>query len=187
MISIANRIARRFKRHLIARFLKKKNIAFDGIPLFAGPWPDINNDGKILIGANCFFRSFRLRHRITVKKNAELRIGDKSFLNDGVTICATQSIIIGQNARIGDMTFIYDTDFHEIAPELPMRQMPVVIGNNVWIGVRSIILPGSVINDHCVIAAGSTVTGEVPAKSLAAGSPARVIKTLTVPDGWLRA
>jgi acetyltransferase-like isoleucine patch superfamily enzyme len=56
----------------------------------------------------------------------------------------------------------------------------------VWVGAKSIILPGSVIGDHCVIAAGSIVTGEIPAKSLVAGTPVRVIKTLNIPDGWIR-
>jgi acetyltransferase-like isoleucine patch superfamily enzyme len=84
------------------------------------------------------------------------------------------------------MTYIYDTNFHEISPEKPTKNAPVSIGNNVWIGTKSIILPGSVIGDHCVIAAGSIVTGAIPAKSLAAGAPARVIKTLNIPDGWIR-
>ncbi|GBD89896.1 galactoside O-acetyltransferase [bacterium BMS3Abin04] len=48
------------------------------------------------------------------------------------------------------------------------------------------ILPGAVIGDHAVIAAGSIVTGEIPAKSLAAGVPAKVVKTLNIHDDWLR-
>ncbi len=84
------------------------------------------------------------------------------------------------------MTFIYDTDFHEISPDAPTRYSPVIIGGNVWIGANSMILPGAVIGDHTVVAAGSIVTGEIPAKSLAIGSPARVVKKLDVPDGWIR-
>jgi acetyltransferase-like isoleucine patch superfamily enzyme len=186
MYQIVNRIKWEFKRHIIKWYLRRKNIKFDGIPSFSGDWPDINNEGKIFLGENCSFRSFRLHQHITVKKNAELAIGYNSFLNDGVNICSTQSIRIGHNAKIGDMTYIYDTDFHEISPEKPTKHVPVSIGNNVWIGAKSIILPGSVIGDHCVIAAASVVTGEIPAKSLAAGTPARVIETLNIPDGWIR-
>jgi acetyltransferase-like isoleucine patch superfamily enzyme len=186
MHQIINRLQRKFKRHKIKWFLSRKNIKFDGIPSFSGDWPDINNEGKISIGENCSFMSFRLRQLITVKKNAELAIGYNLFLNDGVNICSTQSIRIGHDVKIGDMTYIYDTDFHEICPGKPTKHMPVSIGNNVWIGAKSIILPGSVIGDHCVIAAGSIVTGEIPAKSLAAGTPARVIKALNIPDGWIR-
>lgn len=84
------------------------------------------------------------------------------------------------------MTYFYDTDFHEISPEHPTKNAPVSIGNNVWIGAKAIILPGSVIGDHCVIAAGSIVTSEIPAKTLAAGIPAKVIKNIKVPDYWVR-
>jgi acetyltransferase-like isoleucine patch superfamily enzyme len=115
-----------------------------------------------------------------------LEIGYSSFLNDGVNICATQSVRIGHHAKIGDMAYIYDTDFHEVSPDAPIKHAPVFIGNNVWIGAYSMVLPGAVIGDHSVIAAGSIVTCAIPTKSLAAGSPARVIRTLNVPDGWLR-
>jgi acetyltransferase-like isoleucine patch superfamily enzyme len=181
-----NSLSWRLKTLIIYWFLKKKNIRFDGIPSFSGRWPNINNEGKIFIGKNCSFRSFRIRQDIVVLKNAELEIGYNSFLNDGVNICATQSVRIGHHALIGDMTYIYDTDFHEVCPDAPIKHAPVFIGNNVWIGTKSMILPGAVIGDHSVITAGSIVTGEIPAKSLAAGSPAKVIKTLNIPDGWLR-
>jgi acetyltransferase-like isoleucine patch superfamily enzyme len=174
------------KRYAIKRYLHSKNTDLGGIPTFSGAWPVINNDGKISIGEHCTFNSFRLRQHITVTENAELVIGNYVFLNDGVNICSTQSIRIGNNTKIGDMTYIYDTDFHEISPEIPTKKLPVSIGNNVWIGANSMILPGSVIGDHCVIAAGSIVTSEIPAKSLAAGTPARVIKMLDIPEGWIR-
>ncbi|MDP3981085.1 MAG: acyltransferase [Chlamydiota bacterium] len=138
------------------------------------------------MGANCSFRSFRLRQYFTVYKNAELEIGEGSFFNDGVNLGAAQSIKIGHHTKIGDMTYIYDTDFHQLSPEASTKCSPVIIGNNVWIGANSMILPGSVIGDHSVIAAGSIVTGEIPPKSLAAGIPAKLIKTLNIPDDWLR-
>jgi len=138
------------------------------------------------MGKHCSFRSFRLRPNITVRNGATLKIGDNAFINDGVNICATLSISIGRYAKIGDMTYIYDTDFHETYPGSGIKQAPVCIGNNVWIGANSMLLAGAVIGDHSVIAAGSVVTGEIPAGCLAAGTPARPIKTLDVPEGWIR-
>lgn len=54
----------------------------------------------------------------------------------------------------------------------------VTIGNNVFVGAESVILPGVTIGDNCVIGANSTVTNDIPANSVAVGSPARVISTL---------
>lgn len=50
------------------------------------------------------------------------------------------------------------------------------IGNNCFIGARSIILPGITIGDHAIVAAGSVVTKDVPANSIVAGNPAKVIR-----------
>ncbi len=186
MYLIFKHSVKKLKTFFIKIYLQKNHIQFDGLPLFSGSWPHFNNEGEIAIGINCSFRSFRIRQHFTVFKNAKLEIGDGSFLNDGINLCAAKSIKIGHHTMIGDMTTIYDTDFHQISPDLPMKLAPVIIGNNVWIGTNVMILPGAVIGDHSVIAAGSIVTGEIPTKSLAAGSPARVIKTLGIPDDWLR-
>jgi len=186
MHQIKKRVVYVLNRPFVYLFLVSKHVKFDGLPAFSGYWPDINNEGCLVIGLSCGFRAFRLRHRITVHENAELVIGHSSFLNDGVAICSTKSIRIGHHAKIGDMVYIYDTDFHEVSPDRPIKQAPVSIGNNVWIGAKSIILPGSIIGDHSVIAAGSIVNSRIPEKALAAGSPAKVIKLFDVPDGWVR-
>lgn len=55
---------------------------------------------------------------------------------------------------------------------------PIKIGNNVFIGVNSIIMPGITIGDNCVVGCGSVVTKDVPPNSVAAGIPAKVIKSI---------
>lgn len=57
-----------------------------------------------------------------------------------------------------------------------MRTAPVTIGNDVWIGMRSIIMPGVNIGDGSVIGAGAVVTKDVPAYAIVGGVPAKVIK-----------
>ena len=115
-----------------------------------------------------------------------LEVGDDALFNDGIVLCAAKSIKIGHSVKIGDMVYIYDTHFHQVCPDEPLTEAPVSIGNNVWIGANSMVLAGASIGDHSVIAAGSIVTGAIPARSLAAGTPARVIRTFEVPDGWIR-
>jgi acetyltransferase-like isoleucine patch superfamily enzyme len=176
----------RFKTFFIKRTLSLQNVAYESPPIYSGVWPRIKNEGKILLAGNCSFRSFRTRPYITVLKDAVLEIGQGTFMNDGVNLCAKSSIKIGANCKIGDMTYIYDTDFHQVSPQYPTKCAPISIGSNVWIGANSMILAGSKIGDHSVIAAGSIVVGEIPAKTLAAGSPATVIRQLDMPDDWVR-
>ena len=186
MRRIINSIQWRLRTFFIKIYLRKKNVKFAACPSFSGHWPEIKNEGTFIIGPNCSFNSFRLRQHFTVKKNGVLKIEKGARFNDGVNLCAAQYIKIGHHARIGDMTYIYDTDFHQISPENPAKCEPVLIGNNTRICSKSMILPGAVIGDHTVIAAGSVVTGKIPAKSLAAGVPAKVVKTLNIHDDWLR-
>ncbi|MBP7051983.1 MAG: hypothetical protein KBE65_13295 [Phycisphaerae bacterium] len=77
---------------------------------------------------------------------------------------------------------IYDCDFHEIDPILrnrgPGPNMPVEIGDNVWLGSRVMVLKGVTIGANSVVGAGSIVTTSLPANCVAAGVPARVIRTV---------
>ena len=142
MASVIRGLRSRLAAQLIRRYLKQRSVTFDGLPAFHGPWPSIVNKGRIVIGPGCVFRSFRLRQTITVTKDAVLDIGPDPFFNDGLNVYATQSIVIGRHADVGDMVYIYDTDSHPVSPQFPVKTLPVNIGNHVWIGTGSIILPG---------------------------------------------
>lgn len=111
-----------------------------------------------------------------------LEIGDGVFINYGSSIAAMQSIRIGAKCSIGTYAIIMDNNFHRIEPdrrdEMP-ESAPVVLEENVWLGSRVTILPGVTIGRDSVIGAGSVVTRSIPPQSLAAGVPARVIKTIS--------
>lgn len=186
MNNFVNFLPYRIKRFIYNYLLKKWKITTIGIPSIVGDFPDIANAGTLILGKNCCFRSYRLKQRISVWKNATLTIGNDCFFNDAVTICSTQSISIGSYAKIGDQVHIYDSDFHQVTPEKDAYQSAVSIGRNVWVGAKSIILAGSSIGDNSVIAAGSTVKGDIPKNCVAAGSPAKVIKYFDAPDNWIR-
>ena len=93
---------------------------------------------------------------------------------------------IGDNTIIGSGCLITDTDSHPILaaernlPGWPnyTKSKPIVIGKNVFIGARSIVLKGVTIGDGAVVGAGSVVTKDVPANTIVAGNPAKVIKTI---------
>ena len=186
MLALIKKLPYRVRKFIFQRLIKKWKIETNGLPDFNGAIPDINNLGNIQLGEACIFRSYRLTQRLSVWKGASLTIGKQCFFNDAVTLCATVKISIGDYVKIGDQVHIYDSDFHQVTADQDVFQKPVVIGNNVWLGAKSMILAGSTIGDNSVIAAGSIVKGEIPANCVAAGTPAKVLKTFETPVGWVR-
>jgi acetyltransferase-like isoleucine patch superfamily enzyme len=122
----------------------------------------------------------------TLFADATLVIGDDCGLS-GATLCAAQSVQIGRECLLGANVVITDYDFHAVAPaqrrSVTVRAAigcaPVVIEDNVWIGMNAIILKGVRIGCNSVIAAGSVVTKPIPANCVAGGNPARPLRFFT--------
>ena len=108
-------------------------------------------------------------------ENSKLTLGS-GFCNCDIKIRCTERITIGRGVAISHDVTIMDSDAHDILEEKHIRTKPVTIGDHVWIGSRAMILKGVTIGDGAIIAAGSIVTRDVPANSLVAGVPAKVIK-----------
>lgn len=108
-----------------------------------------------------------------------IRVGKRFFANFHFTVLDEAPVTIGDDAFIGPNVSIY-TACHSTDPvERNTRQewaKPVTIGNNCWIGGSVTILPGVTIGDNCTIGAGSVVTRDIPANSIAVGNPCHVIK-----------
>jgi maltose O-acetyltransferase len=116
-----------------------------------------------------------------VEPGASLEIGERSLVNFGTSIVAHERISIGARALIGTHCLILDTAFHELDPERRLQRpapKPITIGDNVWLGARVIVMPGVTIGDDAAIGAGSIVTHDIPSRTLALGSPARVVREL---------
>jgi acetyltransferase-like isoleucine patch superfamily enzyme len=118
---------------------------------------------------------------------ARLTLGDRVGLSSSV-IVAGNSIEIGEGTIFGAGSMVLDNDFHVLGPEFSWlteyskNSKPIKIGRGCFIGTRSIILKGVTLGDRVVIGAGSVVTKDVPAYSVAAGNPARVVRTLPNPN-----
>jgi len=181
-----NRYLNKIQNLLFTRYCQINKVVTPGQAFVDGTRPDISNRGSFHLGKGVYFRSFRTKTRIDVFKGATLTIGDGCYINDGVNICCSTGITIGPNTKIADWVVLYDTDFHPVEPSEPVRSECIILGKNVWIGARAMILPGSIIGDHSIIAAGSIVRGHIPPRSIAAGIPARMIKTFTCEDDWIR-
>ncbi len=107
-----------------------------------------------------------------------IHVGDNFHADYNCTMLDVGGIFIGDNCLIGPDVGIY-TASHQLRPEgrtLTGYGMQIDIGNDVWIGGHSVILPGVTIGDGAVIAAGSVITKDVKAGTLVAGNPARFIK-----------
>lgn len=115
-------------------------------------------------------------------------------IGPGSVITAVNKVEIGKDTAIATGVTIIDNNTHPINPE-DRRYMrhtphgslerqnqysanaPIIIGENVWIGTRSRIQKGVTIGDNAIIAANSVVTKDVPANAIAAGNPAKIVKT----------
>lgn len=114
------------------------------------------------------------------QSDAEIVLGDYCLIAPGVRISAAQSVRIGDNCMLAANVIISDSDWHGIYNRIrPFRcTRPVIIENNVWLGERVIVTKGVTIGENSVIGAGAIVTKNIPANCVAAGNPARVIKTI---------
>ena len=125
---------------------------------------------------------FRAGKNINVEKGAgsELEIGDNSGIGINCQVCGP--IKIGKDVMMGPEVVIL-TEKHKFDRiDIPMRQKgyyprnPVVIGDDVWIGTRVIILPGITIGRVAILGAGAIVTKDVPEYAIVAGNPAKIIR-----------
>lgn len=148
--------------------------------------PLIDNKGQLSIGSGTVWQGTTVKTEVHVGKEGTLEIGIGTYINQGVTIAAHQYIKIGNSCRIAEYVSIYDTNFHQVSPADPVKLASVIIGDNVWIGHRAIILPGVTIGDHAVIAAGAVVTRDVPARNVVGGVPAKILRTFECSDNWRR-
>ena len=139
------------------------------------------------------FRYFCCKHifksigkNVLIKKNAyfgdgtKVQIGNNSQI--GINCIMDNDVIIGNDVTMGPDCIIY-TSSHEYKDlSIPINQQGekphrlVIIGNNVWLGARRIILPGVKIGDNVIVGANTVVTKDVPDNVVFCGSAGRVVK-----------
>ena len=144
--------------------------------------------GILELGRNVCLRNSRISNiagcyhptTLGVRGKGILKLGDAVGIS-GSTIVAEQSVTLGDRVLVGVNCTICDTDFHSLDPavrtdKVSHKTAPVVIEDDVWLGMNVTVLKGVTIGKGSVIAAGSVVSRDIPANSLAGGVPAKVIK-----------
>jgi acetyltransferase-like isoleucine patch superfamily enzyme len=150
-------------------------------------WPIYGNvlealrAGRLEVGAQTLFEPGVW---ITAPDPARVRIGSGSFFNLGVMVAALALVEIGDHCMFANGCFVTDANHRFDDPVKPVpwqgftSKGPTRIGDNVWCGANVVVTSGVTIGERCVIGANSVVIEDLPACSIAAGAPARVLKQI---------
>ena len=158
-----------------------------------------------LLDLRCYLHAFRMVHYVGythVRERRRIATGKGTRMAPNVSLRNGERISIGRECHIGERCYlwagdtsgrIYMGDHVSFAPgvfvtasdyqfvaglpfrEQPKRERHVTIGNDVWLGAYVVVTAGVTIGDGCIVGAGAVVTKDLPAGSIAAGVPARVI------------
>ena len=146
--------------------------------------------GNVVIGDNC-----RIYGKVLSQDDGKISIGNNTCIYERSFVGSVNSISIGKCVIISNHVHIFDNNNHPTSPKVreemsmggfdgdPWRwkhstSKPVVIEDNVWIGEYSAVMKGVRIGKGSIVAAHSVVTKDVPPYSVAAGNPARVVKSI---------
>ena len=145
-------------------------VVFPGVQLLRYP-------RNITIGADVIIKSGA--HLCPCRPEATVSLGARTTLGFHSFIYASERVEIGDDCMIAPFVYIVDSD-HGAAVGMNMNRQPnttrpIVIGNDVWIGAKAVILAGSTIGSGAIIAAGSVVRGDVPPGVIVGGIPAKEI------------
>jgi acetyltransferase-like isoleucine patch superfamily enzyme len=163
------------------------DVVFDGTPII-----EITEGATVSIGNCTTINSSNVGHHINMhspvklladRHGASITIGNKTRIH-GTCIHAYKSVTIGDNCLIAANCQIIDSNGHELSFDNVENRIntssdgkPIVIEDCVWLGANTIVLPGVRIGRGSIVAAGSVVVNDVPPMVIAAGNPARTVRT----------
>jgi acetyltransferase-like isoleucine patch superfamily enzyme len=150
-------------------------------------WPvhgdvlEMFRDGRLEIGEHALLEPGVW---LTAAAPGRIVIGGGTFLNLGVQVAAVGLVDIGAHCMFANGCFVTDANHRFDDPSTPVpwqgftSKGPTRVGDNVWCGANVVITSGVTVGERCVIGANSVVTRDLPPRSIAAGSPARVLTTI---------
>jgi acetyltransferase-like isoleucine patch superfamily enzyme len=150
-------------------------------------WPIQGNvleafdDGRLEVGAHTLFEP---QCWLTIAPEGRVRIGAGCFLNVGVMVAAQHEVEIGDHTMLANGCFVSDASHRFDDPTTPVpwqgftSKGPTRIGSHCWLGVNVAVTSGVTIGDRCVVGANSVVTHDLPPRTIAAGAPARALRSI---------
>lgn len=179
----------------ILLFKWNNSVNFGSSLRIRGPFKfDIRNGASLQIGDNLSLTSSlminplgrNLKSMFQIDENAKIVIGDNVGMSC-VSLWAKKNITIGNNVKLGAGVIIMDSDMHSldhinrrnfITDEINAKSKEIIIGDDVFIGVSSIITKGIVIGDRSIVAAGSVVVKSIPKDEIWGGNPAKFLRKI---------
>jgi acetyltransferase-like isoleucine patch superfamily enzyme len=170
---------RRLNRWRIARHMMRSG-AYARFPI-EGNVLEAFDDGRLTVGSGTLFEPGCW---LTIADEGRLEIGEGCFLNRGTMVAVMDRVTIGDHTMFANHCFIGDANHKYDDPDVPITWQgfeskgPTTIGANCWFGVNCVVTSGVTIGDRCVIGSNSVVTSDIPGGSIAAGTPAKVLREI---------
>lgn len=114
--------------------------------------------------------------RILFHKKIEVGNNSAPGMTANGYVQARNGIRIGSNFRMGPGVGLISANHKEDDYDIHLKTSPIIIGDNVWIGMNTVVLPGVTIGSNVVIGANSVITKNIPSNVVAAGNPCRIIR-----------
>lgn len=133
-------------------------------------------NSELIVGDNVILRGY-----IAISSGCRVEIGSSTKCNYPIHMVVSENtkLIMGENCLVSDATF-YTSDTHSIFDKKTGKKINIaqniIIGDRVWLGRKTWVMKGAEIEENVVVAAGAMVTGKIPASTICAGVPAKVIK-----------
>ncbi len=160
---------------------KKKVFEFNSLP--PGEWEKFTQLLKDILGKTG--ENVYIEPPFHCDYGWNIEVGENFYANYNLIILDVGKVTIGKNAMLAPNVSIY-TAGHPLHPDSRNSGyeygIPVTVGDNVWIGGNTVIMPGVTIGSNVVIGGGSVVTKDIPDWSVAAGNPCKVIRKITEED-----
>lgn len=192
MLNIILNIIKRIEYFLIKKIYKQSGI-IEGVLLNSAKIENMsNNKDNIKIGKHTYIRG----ELIVYPHGGKIKIGDYCYIGHNTRIWSASKISIGNNVLISHNVDIHDSNDHPLCARerhehykkiitighskdiKGLKEKPIVIEDDAWIGFDSIILKGITIGKGAIIAAGSVVVKDVEPYTIVAGNPARFVKKI---------
>ena len=164
--------------------------------MIAFPPTVLFGEGRIAIGCNSTIGplasvSAGMPSQAGARGEPIIKIGDRCTLGKGIGIVGHERVELGDDIWTGHYVYVTDQNHGYEDLDLPIgvqmwKNEPVSIGDGSWLGHGAVVLPGSRIGRHVVVAAGAVVAGlQAPDNSVVAGVPARVVRRYVAGEGWV--